>query len=126
MASAFVYLNGRIIPRAEATVDIEDRGFVFADGIYEVIRYYGGRPLAMEEHMVRLRRSLEAIRLPRPAETEELPRITAELLKRNGLEDAKAYWQITRGSAPRDHAFPKDVKPTVLAMVSPQPRIAAD
>lgn len=119
MDAPWVYLNGQTLPRTRATLDIEDRGTMFADGVYEVISYYGGRPLALDQHVARLRRSLDAVRLPIPGEIDSLGAITADLLKRNALSDAKVYWQVTRGPAPRDHAFPRGVKPTVLVMTYP-------
>ncbi len=118
---AQVYLNGRFVPRSQATLDIEDRGALFADGVYEVVRYYAGRPLAVREHIDRLRGSLDAIQLPPPPQVDRLDAISDELLSRNGLTDAKLYWQVTRGSAPRDHAYPDRPTPTLLAIAYPQP-----
>jgi D-alanine transaminase len=115
-----VYLNGRYVPRSQATLDVEDRGALFGDGVYEVLRYYHGRPLALTEHLDRLSRSLKEISLDAGDEIEALPRVSEQLLQRNGLSDAKLYWQVTRGAARREHAFPKDVPPTVLAIASPE------
>jgi D-alanine transaminase len=118
--TSIVYLNGRWLPKDQATVSIEDRGFLFADGVYEVTRYYGGKPLAMQAHLHRLRRSLEALRMAPPVEAGTLAQISDELIRRNNCPDASVYWQVTRGSAPRKHKFPDPpVKPTVLAMAYP-------
>lgn len=115
-----MYLNGVFLPRSQARLDIEDRGSMFADGVYEVIAYHHGRPLAMREHSDRLRASLQAIELSAPPQVDQLGPISDELVRRNGLENAKVYWQITRGSAPRDHAFPPpDTPPTVFAIAYP-------
>lgn len=116
-----VYLNGQFIARSAAKLDIEDRGALFADGVYEVIRYYAGRPFAIGEHLKRLRDSLGAIGMPTPQPVERLDVISNELVQRNGLTDAKLYWQVTRGSAPRDLAFPVETPPTVLGIAYPEP-----
>ncbi len=116
--SMIVYLNGKWVPREQAMVSVEDRGFLYADGVYEVVRYYGGKPLAMKPHLDRMYHSLDAIKLPAPADTAKLPEISDELIKRNLTPDASVYWQITRGAAPRKHKFPSPaVPPTVLAML---------
>lgn len=114
-----VFLNGQYLPRSQATLSIEDRGTLFGDGVYEVLRYYAGRPFEMDAHMARLRRSLGGMQLAEPALAATLPQISDELVRRNRLPDAKLYWQITRGPAPRDHAFPAEVHPTVLAIAYP-------
>lgn len=118
--TSIVYLNGHWLPKDQATVSIEDRGFLFADGVYEVTRYYGGKPLAMRAHLDRLHHSLDALRITPPAETDTLAQISDELIRRNNCPDASVYWQITRGVAPRKHKFPDPpVRPTVLAMCYP-------
>ena len=118
-AEKTVYLNGQFLPRSQASLDIEERGVFFADGVYEVVRYFNGQALGMDDHLERLERSLEAIRLEPPPQTRQLDEISDELIRRNATPDATVYWQITRGSAPRDAAFPVDVKPTLLAMAYP-------
>lgn len=112
----FVYLNGEMLPRSQAKLDLEDRGAVFADGVYEVTRYYNGKPFAMNEHIARLQRSLAQIRIEEPADVARLGEISGELLRRNDLRDAIVYWQITRGAAPRKHPFPQGVKPTMFVI----------
>ncbi len=111
----FVYLNGSFVPREQAVVDIEDRGMMFADGVYEVVRYYGGKPFELHRHLTRLSDSLRAIHLLEPG-TAELEAISAELLRRNQQPDSAVYWQITRGSAKRYRAIPRKATPTFLVM----------
>jgi D-alanine transaminase len=116
-----VYLSGRFCPLAEAAVPLTDRGLLFGDGIYEVYRVYRGRPFRMKEHLMRLRRSAEAIRLPLPElDWEALHR---ELAERNRLEadDATVYIQVTRGAPEgRGHAFPPpETPPTVFVIPRP-------
>ncbi len=115
-----VYLNGRFLPAGEAQVSVMDRGFLFGDGIYEVIPVYAGRLFRLAEHLQRLDNSLAGIRLDNPLEPEQWTRVLNELVERNGGGDLSLYLQVTRGPAPkRDHAFPPQVMPTVFAMVSP-------
>ncbi len=115
--ATIVYLNGRWLEKSDAMVPVEDRGFMFADGVYEVVRYYQGRPLAMGEHLERLCYSLDRLRIDRPGDLTDLPAISDQLIQRNGLTDASVYWQVTRGVARRAHPFPcPAVRPTVLAM----------
>lgn len=116
MHDRFVYLNGQIIPKSAATLDIEDRGAMFADGVYEVTRYYDGKPFAMAEHIQRLKNSLAMIRIPEPADVSRLGEISDELMRRNHMSDAIVYWQVTRGPAPRRHPFPTETKPTMFVI----------
>jgi len=116
-----VYLNGNYIPEEEARISVDDRGFLFADGIYEVARIYKGRPFRMDAHIQRARYGLRALEIHFDG-IDELGSITERLMAENGLEDADAtvYLQVTRGAAPRRHAFPAgDVKPTMYAVVKP-------
>jgi D-alanine transaminase len=114
-----VFLNGRYIDHSEAAVSIDDRGFLFADGIYEVIRLYEGRPFLAEQHMRRLRGGLAALRIADPG--IDLEDVAARLIEGNGIAgDGTIYLQITRGAAPRKHAFPPaDVRPTVYVIAKP-------
>jgi len=121
-----VYLNGCFVSRSDATIDIEDRGLLFADGVYEVVRYYAGQALAMDQHLARLRQSLAAIRLAEPTLVGQLDKISDQLVQRNGHQDAYVYWQITRGSAPRELAIKPGTKPTVLAMSYPAYPVTQD
>jgi len=118
-----VYLNGEFIPRDQATVDIEDRGFQFGDGIYEVIRYYAGRGFLLDEHERRMRASLESIQVAVPDDVGRMEQISDELVRRNNLTDARVYWQITRGVMPRSHVITGEATPTVLAMASEEPAL---
>jgi D-alanine transaminase len=96
-----------------------DRGFIFGDGVYEVIPAYSRRPFRLPEHLKRLARSLDAVRLGNPMTDAEWTRITHELIARHPGEDQAIYLQVTRGVAKRDHAFPKEGKQTVFMMSSP-------
>jgi len=118
--SSTVYLNGQYVPYAEAKIPVEDRAFLFADGIYEVVRVYGGRPFDLEPHLARLCRSARELRLPEP-DVEGLTGVTHELIRRNGLDEGTVYFQVTRGvHAPRAHAFPTEaVERTVLVLTHP-------
>ena len=111
-----VYLNGAYLPREEAKISPEDRGFMFADAIYEVARFYRGRQYRLAEHLVRMRHGLAAVRIG--ADPAFYPEVARRLLEENGLTDADAivYAQVSRGAAPRAHAFPAaTVRPTVFA-----------
>lgn len=101
------YVNGRYLPHRAARVHIEDRGYQFADGVYEVIAVADGRLIDSAAHLNRLERSLRETRLAAPVSFAALALILGEVLRRNGLRDGMLYLQITRGVAPRDHAFPK-------------------
>lgn len=114
-----VYLNGRFIPRSQAHIDIEDRGFIFADGVYEVIRYYWGHAFTMERHVARMTRSLQQVRIDAADTLKDMAAISDELVARNQLANASLYWQVTRGSAPRNHLIPQGIKPTVMAIAYP-------
>src|SRR3712207_6648551 len=124
-----VYLNGEIVDEREAWVHVNDRGFLLADGIYEVIRVYGGRPFELERHLRRLERSARELRLALDPSADEIGRIAVDLIGRNGLADATIYVQVTRGIAPRTHAFPTaTVEPTtyvaVRSALAPPPQLA--
>ncbi len=115
-----VYLNGDYLPLEEATVPVEDRGFLFADGIYEVVRFYRGRSFQLEAHLQRLQHSAQGAHLPLASAAAELPGIIERLLVENDLQDANVYIQYTRGAAhPRTHTFPAAAQPTVLVMPVP-------
>jgi D-alanine transaminase len=111
-----VYLNGRFLPREEAKISPEDRGFLFADAIYEVVRYGARRPYRLAEHLARMRHGLTELQIA--VEPAFFPQVAARLLEENGLggEDALVYVQVSRGAAPRYHAFPPEgTAPTVFA-----------
>jgi D-alanine transaminase len=117
-----VYLNGKYIPREEAVISPDDRGFLFGDSVYEVVRWYGGYFFDMEGHMNRLRRSLNATRILWQ-DVDSMPEIAEKLIHENNLGDgcSLVYIQVTRGAAPRNHAFPDPaVPPTVYISVRRQ------
>lgn len=117
--SDIVYLNGEYLPASEARVSVLDRGFLFGDGIYEVIPVYGGRLFRLEAHLLRLDQSLSGIRLANPLTHRRWEEMLQELVTRNGGGDMALYVQVTRGVAPREHAFPQHTAPTVFAMTQP-------
>lgn len=115
-----IYLNGDFIHKNEAVISPEDRGFNFADGIYEVIKYYGGKPFRYADHLARLKRSLREVSIWFN-HCDQLETVFQELLERNNLagKEAGIYLQITRGSHTRIHRFPEDIEPTVYATAFP-------
>ncbi|MEN8376418.1 MAG: aminotransferase class IV [Gemmatimonadota bacterium] len=119
-----VFLNGSIMPHHEALIPVTDRGFLFADGVYEVVRIYGGRTAFFAEHMARLRRGLAELRID-PSAADGVEAIAGALIADNGLadQDGIVYAQVTRGAPPnRSHAFPPDTPPTVYTVAQPHPR----
>jgi len=117
-----IYLNGAYLPIEEAKISVLDRGFIFGDGVYEVIPAYSGRAFRLGEHLRRLQHSLDGIRLPNPHSEAEWIRIVETLIARNEGDDQYLYLHVTRGAAKRDHAFPNPpVAPTVFAMSTPLP-----
>ncbi|MBU1689307.1 MAG: D-amino acid aminotransferase [Gammaproteobacteria bacterium] len=114
-----IYLNGQFMPIEEARVPVLDRGFIFGDGVYEVIPVYSRRPFRLREHLKRLQHSLDGIRLANPHSEDEWVRLIGELVERNEEEDQSLYLHVTRGVAKRDHAFPPGVAPTVFMMSNP-------
>jgi D-alanine transaminase len=111
------FVNGRFLPLADATVPIEDRGFQFGDGVYEVIRTYRGRPFKLEAHLARLHRSAEALNLRQLYSLEQWSGYISEGLRLADFRESKVYLQITRGVAPRDHAYPPELQPTVVMTI---------
>ena len=123
MNDALVYLNGEVLPISQAKVSVLDRGFVFGDGIYEVVPVYGKRLFRFDEHMARLSRSLGKVRIANPANRDEwlsrCRRLVAATAEATGAQDQLVYIQITRGVAPRDHVMPPGLTPTVFMMANP-------
>ncbi len=109
------YVNGRYTPHSDAAVHIEDRGYQFADGVYEVVPVYNGILVDEEPHLDRLERSLKELQIGMPMSRAAIKLVSRELMRRNGLTRGFVYMQITRGVAPRDHKFP--TKPTAPALV---------
>ncbi len=112
-----VYLNGDYVPLKEAKVPVEDRGFLFSDGVYEVVRFYHGQPFQLEAHLKRLEHSAQGARLPLGSVVTDLPGIIDHLMRENDLSDTNIYIQYTRGVAhPRSHPFPLTTEPTLFVM----------
>ena len=120
------YLNGVFTRLGEARVSVMDRGFIFGDGIYEVVPVYGGRPFRLDQHMARLSRSLRELRIPNPLTPEQWQELVRQLIARfadatatpAAQTDQLVYIQVTRGVAMRDHAMPANISPTLFAMVN--------
>jgi D-alanine transaminase len=116
------YLNGVYGPLCEAKVSVLDRGFVFGDGIYEVVPVYDCKLFRFDEHMARLQRSLSKVRIPSPHSSSEwlerCRKLIASMAEKDGVRDQLVYIQVTRGVAVRDHVMPPDIAPTVFMMVS--------
>ncbi len=117
-----VYLNGQLLPEEQAKIPVTDRGFLFGDGVYEVIPAYGGTLFRLDEHLNRLQNSLDGVRIHNPHSTRQWHQRLQQLLDANPnpKTDYSIYLQITRGSAPRrDHTFPQEIHPTVFASATP-------
>lgn len=117
------YFEGRFLPKQDVHISPDDRGFLFADGVYDVMRSYDGHLFKLDDHLRRLERSLQQVRIA-AVDVEHLKEIAEELLERNELKtgDGSVYLQITRGTAPRKHSFPTEpVNPTVYLSASPSP-----
>lgn len=117
-ADRTVYLNGEFLPLANAKVSVLDRGFIYGDGVYEVIPVYGRKPFRMPQHLARLARTLDGVRLADP-HPDGWERLIGDLIARQPFDDQAVYLQVTRGVAKRDHAFPQGVAPTVFMMSNP-------
>lgn len=116
---ATVFLNGEFLAAENAQVSVLDRGFLLGDGVYEVIPVYNALPFRLKEHLQRLQRSLNGVRMANPYSDEKWADIIAQLVKQNGDGDQAVYLQVTRGVAPRDHVFPEGVEPTAFVMTNP-------
>lgn len=119
------YVNGEFLPLENAMIHVEDRGFQFADAVYEVLRTYGGKPFAVEEHVARLFRSLDAIELDHNFAPESFSALIEEAVQRAGFAEAVVYLQVSRGTAPRRRDFPSSAAPTLVLTVralEPLPR----
>lgn len=115
-----IYLNGRWLAPQEATISVMDRGFLFGDGVYEVIPVYSRRPFRLEQHLLRLQRSLDAIQLANPHTAAQWNALVMKLAQDTAWSDQSIYIQVTRGPMPvRNHAFPKEVTPTAVMFAEP-------
>ncbi|WGM47747.1 D-alanine aminotransferase [Brevundimonas sp. NIBR10] len=112
--SRVAYVNGNYLPHSQATVHIEDRGYQFADAVYEVWSVFDGRLGDLDGHMTRLHRSLTELKIPIPMTKQALKRVLDETIRRNRVTNGILYLQVSRGTAPRDHAFPIDTPPSVV------------
>lgn len=119
MSDAICYLNGKYLPLDEACVPVLDRGFIFGDGVYEVIPVYAGKPFRLSHHLQRLGDSLAAIYLSNPLSDDEWAEKLQQVIDRNADSDQSLYLQVTRGVAKRDHGFPGNIEPTVFIMSNP-------
>ncbi|MGY4800090.1 D-amino-acid transaminase [Teichococcus aerofrigidensis] len=124
--SRIAYVNGRYVPQRHASVNVEDRGYQFGDGIYEVVHLYGGGFVDEDRHLDRLERSLREIRLPMPLSRQALSHVLLEVARRNRVTEGLLYMQVTRGVARRDHPFPAEPVPPALVVtvkrIKPYPR----
>jgi D-alanine transaminase len=114
--SRIAYVNGRYVPQPRARVAVEDRGYLFSDGVYDVIPVHSGRLAFADRHLDRLDRSLGELRIAAPMSRAALLQVAREVVRRNDVRNGALYVQVTRGVAPRDHKFPKGVKPSLVMM----------
>ena len=114
-----IYLNGTFMPIEEACIPVLDRGFIFGDGVYEVIPVYSRKPFRLADHLQRLQHSLDGIRLQNPHSDDQWRSLLEQVIAGNESDDQSVYLHVTRGVAKRDHAFPKGVAPTVFIMSNP-------
>jgi len=126
-----VYLNGEFMPLAEAKIPVLDRGFIFGDGVYELVPVYSGKPFRLDEHLRRLQASLDGMRLANPHGVEVWRERILTLIALQDFADQSVYIQVTRGTPdqthpPRDHAFPKGVSPTVFMFAQPLVTVSAE
>src|SRR5262245_51190250 len=123
------YINGRYVPQSRAQVAVEDRGYLFSDGVYDAVPIHNGNLAFADRHLDRLDRSLAELRIAPPMSRAALLQVGHEVLRRNGVRNGGLYIQVTRGVAPRDHKFPKGIKPSLLMMArkwkAPAPALLA-
>ncbi|MFA7431450.1 MAG: D-amino-acid transaminase, partial [Rhodospirillaceae bacterium] len=112
--SRIAYVNGRYLPHSQALVHVEDRGYQFSDGVYEVIAIRGGLPVDLGLHLVRLSNSLDALFIDEPMPRRALVHVLRQVVKRNRVRNGIVYVQVTRGVAPRNHPFPHNVPPSLV------------
>ncbi len=119
MNDALCFLNGEILPIAQAKVSVLDRGFIFGDGVYDVVPVYGRRLFRFDEHLARLGRSMAKVRITNPSTRDQWLAQIRSLVAACPADDQVVYIQVTRGVAPRDHVMPVGVEPTVFMMCNP-------
>jgi len=123
MMSRTVYVNGEYLPEEDAKISVFDRGFLFADAVYEVASILGGKLIDNKAHLIRLQRSLDELEMPAPCTLEEIEAIQLEMVSLNNIEEGLLYLQVTRGAADRDFAYPKNPVPS-LVMFTQEKKIA--
>jgi D-alanine transaminase len=121
--SRIVYVNGAYLPEEEARISVFDRGFLFADAVYEVTSVLGGRLVDFAGHLARLHRSLAELEMAPPLDDAGIEAVHRELLARNGVEEGMIYLQVTRGAADRDFAWPKEAGPSFVAFTQARPLV---
>jgi D-alanine transaminase len=119
VGGGMVFLNGKLLPLEQASIPVLDRGFIFGDGVYELVPVYSRVAFRLEEHLARLERSLAETRIRNPHSRAQWRDIVYRLVDAQPFDDQGVYFQVTRGVAKRDHAFPKDAEPTVFMMSNP-------
>lgn len=117
-----IWINGEMLPAGDARIGVEDRGFQFADGVYEVIRVYNGAPFTLDPHLARLEQSCRGIDMEPPMPRAEMAGMIQSLIARNALPEGMVYLQVTRGHSPRNHLYPTTpVRPTIVCYTRPLP-----
>lgn len=124
--SRTVYVNGAYVPEEDAKISVFDRGFLFADGVYEVTSVLGGKLIDFDGHAKRLERSLSELDMPAPCTMDELLEIHRELVRANGIDEGLVYLQVTRGAADRDFAYPANPEPSLVMFTQSKPGLAAN
>ena len=124
MVSVPAFLNGKYLPLEECRISVLDRGFIFGDGIYELITVYKNNAFYLAQHLERLRRSMNEIKITSPYSNAEWETLVKNLIQQSDHDDLAIYIQVTRGVAPRDHIFPKSTQATVFAMANPLPLVS--
>lgn len=117
--SELIWINGEIVPMSEARIGVEDRGYQFADGVYEVVKLYGGKPFTLDPHLERMEKSAQGIDISMPLERAALKNEIAKIVSRSGVKDGMVYVQLTRGVAPRNHIYAAGQRPTLLFYARP-------
>lgn len=121
-----VYLNGKFMPLSEAHISPLDRGFIFGDGVYEVVPVYHGKPFRLDQHVARLLRTLDGVRIKTDRTADDWKALMTSMIEHADTPDCLVYLQVTRGVAKREHQFPKSVEPTIFMMASPLVRPSAE
>lgn len=123
MVSIPAFLNGKYLPLEECSISVLDRGFIFGDGIYELLTVYKNNPFYLDQHLARLQRSLAEVKIADPYDEKEWRKLINALIQQSEHEDLAIYIQVSRGVAPRDHFFPESIQPTVFAMANALPLV---